>query len=196
MQGCFFWLCLQKGWILVQLYWLNFHFYVIYPLNITPQISFKANIQFFLCCKRFKLADHSAMITEFTKCLDGALTYSNSWRSMNCIFVLQCIEISASNHWMRDLYYTSSSCKQWMFDPEASDVTAAISNLTVDTGMCDVLSPLLGGPHSFTSDTAAKTYSSSSMHVWPPPPPVITRHLLKSATPSDFDRDEATGRGN
>lgn len=53
-----------------------------------------------------------------------------------------------------------------LFDPEASGVTAAISNLLVEAGMCDVLSPLLGGPHLLTSETAAKTYSSnSSMYV-------------------------------
>lgn len=39
-----------------------------------------------------------------------------------------------------------------LFDPEASSVTAVISNL-VDAGMCDVLSPLLGGPHLLTSDS-------------------------------------------
>lgn len=49
-----------------------------------------------------------------------------------------------------------------LFDPEASGVTAAISNLLVDAGMCDALSPLLGGPHLLTSETATKTYSSNS----------------------------------
>lgn len=39
-----------------------------------------------------------------------------------------------------------------VFDPEASSVTAVISNLLVDAGMCDVLSPLLGGLHSLTSE--------------------------------------------
>lgn len=52
-------------------------------------------------------------------------------------------------------------------------VTAVISNLPVDAGMCDLLSTLLGGPHSLTSETAVKTYSSNSSHTY---------------TPSDCDR--------
>lgn len=35
-----------------------------------------------------------------------------------------------------------------LFDLEVSCVTALITNLLVDAGMCDVLSPLLGGPRS------------------------------------------------
>lgn len=48
-----------------------------------------------------------------------------------------------------------------MFDPESSSVAAVISNLLVNAGMWDVLSQILGGPHSLTS-AAAETYSSSS----------------------------------
>lgn len=48
-----------------------------------------------------------------------------------------------------------------LFGPKASGVTAVISN-PVDAGMCDVLSPLLGGPHLLTSETALKTPSSNS----------------------------------
>lgn len=81
-----------------------------------------------------------------------------------------------------------------VFDLEASSVTAVISNLLVDAGMCDVLSPLLGGLHSVTSETAAETYSSSSSMY--EPPDHYESHLLKPATPSGFDRDEATGHRN
>lgn len=71
-----------------------------------------------------------------------------------------------------------------MHDPEASCVTGVISNLVAGAGMCDMLSPLLGGPHSLTSETAAQTYSSSSAYcmnprsLWQSPLP------LKQASPS------------
>lgn len=55
-----------------------------------------------------------------------------------------------------------------VFYSEKYSVTAVISNLLVDTGMCDVLSPLLGGPHSLTLETAVKTSSSSSSSMYEP----------------------------
>lgn len=51
--------------------------------------------------------------------------------------------------------------------------------------MCDVLSLLLGGLHSLTSETTVWTYSSSSSSMYNTPPNYES-HLLKPTTPSDF----------
>ncbi|KAF0041316.1 hypothetical protein F2P81_007214 [Scophthalmus maximus] len=55
----------------------------------------------------------------------------------------------------------------------------------------------VGGLHSLTSKTTAKTYSSSSSSSAYEPPGHYESQLMKTAaTPSDFDGDEAAGRGN
>ncbi len=81
---------------------------------------------------------------------------------------------------MTEVYYSRGWCENvCLFDPE---VPSEISNLLADTGMCDVLSPLLGGPHSLTSETAAKTYSNSSSMYEPRShyePPTETSHSIR-----------------